>query len=62
MLCTNVLHAFTGSPNDGGMGPSTSGVIFDQGALYGTTYYGGNGQCGNSTEVVSCGTVYKVSP
>lgn len=56
-----VLHAFTGPPTDGG-GPYSSGVIIDNGALYGTTYYGGNGQCSNGTEVVGCGTVYSVSP
>lgn len=56
-----VLHAFTGPPSDGG-GPYSSGVILDQGALYGTTYYGGNGQCSNGTEVVGCGTVYTLSP
>ncbi|MFY9979950.1 MAG: choice-of-anchor tandem repeat GloVer-containing protein [Candidatus Sulfotelmatobacter sp.] len=55
-----VLHTFTGPPSDGG-GPYSSGVVLDQGALYGTTYYGGNGQCSNGTEVVGCGTVYTVS-
>jgi len=56
-----VLHVFSGLPSDGG-GPYGSGVILDQGALYGTTYYGGNGQCSNGTEVVGCGTVYTVTP
>lgn len=56
-----VLHTFTGPPNDGA-GTYGSGVVLDQGALYGTTYYGGNGQCSNGTEVVGCGTVYTVSP
>ena len=56
-----VLHAFTGPPSDGA-GTYGAGVILDQGALYGATYYGGNGQCSNGTEVVGCGTVYKVTP
>ncbi len=57
-----VLHAFTGPPSDGG-GPYSSGVTFGKGGkLYGTTYYGGNGQCSNGTEVVGCGVVYSVSP
>jgi len=57
-----VLHAFAGPSTDGG-GPYSSGVIFGKGgALYGTTYYGGNGQCSNGTEVVGCGVVYSVTP
>ncbi|MGA8431614.1 MAG: choice-of-anchor tandem repeat GloVer-containing protein [Candidatus Sulfotelmatobacter sp.] len=57
----SVLHTFTGPPSDGG-GPENSGVIFDKGVLYGTTWYGGNGQCSNGSEVVGCGTVYSVIP
>lgn len=56
-----VLHTFTGPPSDGA-GPYSSGVILDKGALYGTTWYGGNGACSNGTEVVGCGTVYTVTP
>ena len=56
-----VLHTFTGAPSDGA-GTFGAGVILDQGALYGATYYGGNGQCSNGTEVVGCGTVYTVTP
>jgi uncharacterized repeat protein (TIGR03803 family) len=57
-----VLHTFTGPPNDGDVGPSFDSVIVDQGALYGTTYYGGNGQCSDNGEVVGCGTVYTLTP
>ena len=56
-----VLHAFTGAPSDGA-GPEGSGVIFDKGVLYGTTYYGGTGQCSDNGSVVGCGTVYSVNP
>lgn len=56
-----VLHSFTGAPSDGA-GPENSGVIFNRGVLYGTTYYGGTGQCSNNGSVVGCGTVYSVNP
>ncbi len=56
-----VLHTFAGPSSDGG-GSYGSGVAFDKGVLYGTTYYGGTGQCGNGTGVVGCGTVYAVTP
>lgn len=55
----NVIYTFRGwFPTGDGAFPQ-SGVIFDQnGNLYGTTYYGGNGQlCGGG-----CGTVFELSP
>jgi len=55
-----VLHRFTGGK--GGFDPSVSGLVFDTaGNLYGTTEYGGIGNCsyvGNP----GCGTVFKMTP
>lgn len=55
-----VLHRFTGGK--GGFDPSVSGLVFDTaGNLYGTTEYGGIGDCvyaGNP----GCGTVFKMTP
>jgi len=51
----SVLYSFTGSA-DGGQ-PSGS-LIFDaSGSLYGTTNFGGNGNCN-----MGCGTVFKLTP
>jgi uncharacterized repeat protein (TIGR03803 family) len=50
-----VLHTFSGG--DGAN--SSSVLIFDsKGNLYGTTQYGGNGECGGT----GCGVVFKLSP
>jgi uncharacterized repeat protein (TIGR03803 family) len=46
-----VLHSFTGPPD----GASPTGLLYDRGALYGTTSGGGDPTC-------QCGTVYKLSP
>ena len=51
----SVLHSFRNTPD--GAYPS-AGLIFDQqGALYGTTYYGGKPNCTSG-----CGTVFKLTP
>jgi uncharacterized repeat protein (TIGR03803 family) len=51
-----VLHAFSG--NTDGVAPDSALVIDKNGALYGTTYTGGNvGWCING-----CGTVFKLTP
>jgi len=52
----NILHAFTGSPNDGAV---PNGVIIDStGALYGTTSFGGAfDTCCNGA-----GTIFSLSP
>ncbi len=51
----SVLHSFTMSD---GCHPSGAHLIFDAaGNLYGTTYWGGTGQC-----VFGCGTVFKLAP
>jgi len=55
-----VLHRFTGGK--GGFDPSIAGMVFDTaGTLYGSTEYGGIGDCvyyGNS----GCGTIFKMTP
>jgi hypothetical protein len=50
------LHEFGGPPNDGS-GPAAALVIGPDGALYGTTYGGGTGQCTDG-----CGTVFVLRP
>jgi uncharacterized repeat protein (TIGR03803 family) len=51
-----VLYTFSGGAD--GDTPAYGPVVFDPaGALYGTTLYGGSGNCGG----VGCGTVYKLS-
>jgi uncharacterized repeat protein (TIGR03803 family) len=55
----SVLYSFSQGSDDGAY-PET-GVIFDSsGALYGTTYQGGDGAC--SAEGPGCGTVFKLTP
>jgi uncharacterized repeat protein (TIGR03803 family) len=49
------LHNFTGGAD--GEWP-VAGLIFDNGALYGTTYQGGQPGCGGG----GCGTVFKLDP
>jgi uncharacterized repeat protein (TIGR03803 family) len=52
-----VLYVFKGAPD--GSGPA-AGVIQDaQGNLYGTTFSGGNSNCG--ADASGCGTVFKLS-
>jgi hypothetical protein len=53
-----ILHSFTGAPD--GADPNGGLVLDSKGAVYGTTYYGGdaNQECGT----VGCGTVFKVGP
>ncbi len=54
-----VLYRFVGGREDGSE-PSYGDLVFDQAgaSLYGTTIFGGSGNCGDST----CGTVYKLTP
>jgi len=53
-----VLHSFSGSPNDGNF--PAAGLIADaKGALYGTTQYGGSGDC-SIGGFNGCGTVFKL--
>jgi hypothetical protein len=55
-----VLHRFTGG-KDGSK--SQAGLISDSdGNLYGTTFYGGTGNCNDAGEFFGCGTVFEASP
>lgn len=55
-----ILHTFV-STKHGATYPSTSLVFGSNGLLYGTTPYGGTGNC-IFTKVTGCGTVFTVSP
>jgi hypothetical protein len=58
----NVLYVFKGVNSNDGNTP-VGGVIFDQaGNLYGTTAYGGTGNCMLFGGRVGCGTVYEMVP
>jgi len=50
------LYSFNGEPD--GRWPENRVLFGPDGALYGTTYEGGGGQCGS----VGCGTVFKLQP
>jgi hypothetical protein len=57
-----ILYTFLGKNHNDGETPA-GGVIIDQaGNLYGTTAYGGTGNCVLLGTLVGCGTVYEVSP
>ena len=54
-----VLHSFTGGTGGADGADPYAGLTQDSGGnLYGTTYYGGNGQCKDN---VGCGVVFKLS-
>ena len=59
-----MLHNFAGiasGKQDGDGAEPNGGLVLDKkGAIYGTSYYGGNegGSCGS----VGCGTVFKLAP
>jgi uncharacterized repeat protein (TIGR03803 family) len=58
----NILYVFKGVNSNDGNTP-VGGVIFDQaGNLYGTTAYGGTGNCMLFGSRVGCGTVYEMTP
>jgi uncharacterized repeat protein (TIGR03803 family) len=58
----HVLYVFKGVNSNDGDAP-VGGVIFDQsGNLYGTTAYGGTGNCMLFGGRVGCGTVYELVP
>jgi uncharacterized repeat protein (TIGR03803 family) len=56
-----VLHVFNGNATGDGNTPVGSVIIDSSGNLYGTTAYGGTGNC-VLFEKVGCGTVYELSP
>ena len=57
-----VLHTFKGNGSDDGNTPAGSVILDSAGNLYGTTGYGGTGNCVLLGTKVGCGTVYKLSP
>jgi uncharacterized repeat protein (TIGR03803 family) len=57
-----VLHIFKGNASGDGNTPVGSVIIDTAGNLYGTTGYGGTGNCVLLGEKVGCGTVYELSP
>ncbi|MGB8783677.1 MAG: choice-of-anchor tandem repeat GloVer-containing protein [Terriglobales bacterium] len=56
--CETILHAFAGHPKDGNY-PSGTPMLDSAGNLYGTTVYGGIGNCNSD---LGCGTVWKLTP
>jgi uncharacterized repeat protein (TIGR03803 family) len=57
-----VLHTFKGNGSDDGNTPAGSVILDSAGNLYGTTGYGGTGNCVLLGTKVGCGTVYELSP
>ena len=57
-----VLHIFKGNGSGDGNTPAGSVIIDSAGNLYGTTGYGGTGNCILLGGKVGCGTVYELSP
>jgi len=57
----NTIYSFRGYPADGAT--ARVGLTIDSaGTLYGTTFVGGNGPCGNGNgSQLGCGTVFKLS-
>jgi hypothetical protein len=55
-----VLYSFQGG-NDGS-NPMGGLVRDDKGNLYGTTEFGGTGQCGYFSTIYGCGTVFQLTP
>jgi uncharacterized repeat protein (TIGR03803 family) len=50
-----ILHEFAGGRKDGAV-PEAE-LLLSNGVLYGTTGFGGNGNCTNG-----CGTIYSITP
>jgi len=57
-----VLYVFQGNSQGDGASPEGGLVIDSAGNLYGTTAYGGTGNCVLLGSSVGCGTVYELSP
>ena len=57
-----VLYVFQGNTNNDGASPFGGLVMDSSGNLYGTTAYGGTGDCVLLGSKVGCGTVYELSP
>jgi uncharacterized repeat protein (TIGR03803 family) len=56
--CEAIIHDFAGHPKDGN-NPSGTPAIDSAGNLYGTTVYGGGGNCNAN---LGCGTIWKLTP
>lgn len=55
------IYSFQGIADSDGFGP-VSGLTLVNGALFGTTMYGGLNACGSSSSPTGCGTVYQLTP
>jgi len=58
----SVLYVFKGNTDGDGATPEGGLIIDSVGNLYGTTAYGGTGNCLLLGTLVGCGTVYELSP
>src|SRR5580698_1744009 len=57
-----VLYVFKGNAQEDGASPAGGLVIDKNGNLYGTTAYGGTGNCVLLGQLDGCGTVFELSP
>jgi hypothetical protein len=57
-----VLYVFKGNASSDGASPAGGLVIDASGNLYGTTAYGGTGNCVVLGTLMGCGTVFKMTP
>jgi uncharacterized repeat protein (TIGR03803 family) len=57
-----VLYVFKGNTSNDGASPAGGLVMDSAGNLYGTTAYGGTGNCTVLGTLMGCGTVFELSP
>jgi uncharacterized repeat protein (TIGR03803 family) len=55
-----IVHSFSAGRTDGAN--PEAGVVLSNGTLYGTTAFGGHGNCTTAGEVNGCGTIYSITP
>jgi uncharacterized repeat protein (TIGR03803 family) len=58
----NPLYVFTGGPSSPGAIDYSGVIIGPGGALFGTTAYGGEGNCATWGGTLGCGTVFRLRP